>query len=414
MPAARRASFARLAAALPKDDIDRIDEARKAFALERSRVRLFSHPLVVAKYFSYYIASHFQFLARFMRGNLGSLALVAFSGYAGYVSYHAEGPHQKAVQRLESLILWYGWWTLLGVMSSIGLGTGLHTFVLFLGPHLAQVTTVAYDCGHLNFAMRGPESFECRPHPEASLTIWRIAQKVKWEAFFWGFGTALGELPPYFVARAAAIAGKEDDEDGPEDAFAEIEDLERRPVKELGLYDRAKLVIMKLLKGYGFVGILICASIPNPLFDLAGILCGQFLIPFYTFFGATVIGKAIIKTSLQSLFIIALFSKGTTDFVLAFLHEHAPSLHSFAERLFHEQSQKFRHLNAPDVDDPAHIVSVIWRVVVTCMLGYFLVSIVESLAIAEMRSEHRTKVRELSDELLDRRAAAAKKAIDDS
>lgn len=91
-------------------------------------------------------------------------------------------------------------------------------------------------------------------------------------------------------------------------------------------------------------------QIPNPLFDLAGILCGQFLIPFYTFFGATVLGKAVIKTSLQSLFIIALFSKDTTDFVLAFLSKHAPSLHPFAERLFHEQSQKFKTRTGSDAD----------------------------------------------------------------
>jgi len=24
--------------------------------------------------------------------------------------------------------------------------------------------------------------------------------------FFWGFGTALGELPPYFISRAATLA----------------------------------------------------------------------------------------------------------------------------------------------------------------------------------------------------------------
>ena len=30
----------------------------------------------------------------------------------------------------------------------------------------------------------------------------------------WGFGTALGELPPYFMARAARLSGEEvDDED---------------------------------------------------------------------------------------------------------------------------------------------------------------------------------------------------------
>lgn len=40
---------------------------------------------------------------------------------------------------------------------------------------------------------------------------------------------------------------------------------------------------------------MLCASIPNPLFDLAGITCGHFLISFWTFFGATVLGKAFIK-----------------------------------------------------------------------------------------------------------------------
>ena len=40
-------------------------------------------------------------------------------------------------------------------------------------------------------------------------------------------------------------------------------------------------------------------QIPNPLFDLAGITCGHFLIPFWTFFGATLIGKAVFKMLIQ-------------------------------------------------------------------------------------------------------------------
>ncbi|BAH93995.1 Os07g0571500, partial [Oryza sativa Japonica Group] len=39
--------------------------------------------------------------------------------------------------------------------------------------------------------------------------------------------------------------------------------------------------------------------VPNPLFDLAGILCGQFNIPFWKFFLATLIGKAVIKVYIQ-------------------------------------------------------------------------------------------------------------------
>ena len=59
----------------------------------------------------------------------------------------------------------------------------------------------------------------------------------------------------------------------------------------LSLFDRAKLGVHSLIKRVGFFGILACASIPNPLFDLAGITCGHFLVPFWTFFGATLIGK---------------------------------------------------------------------------------------------------------------------------
>ncbi|KAL7612678.1 hypothetical protein Lser_V15G06096 [Lactuca serriola] len=33
------------------------------------------------------------------------------------------------------------------------------------------------------------------------------------------------------------------------------------------------------------------ASVPNPLFDLAGIMSGQFGIPFWKFFLATLFGK---------------------------------------------------------------------------------------------------------------------------
>ena len=40
-------------------------------------------------------------------------------------------------------------------------------------------------------------------------------------------------------------------------------------------------------------------QIPNPLFDLAGITCGHFLVPFWRFFGATMVGKAVIKMHIQ-------------------------------------------------------------------------------------------------------------------
>ena len=34
------------------------------------------------------------------------------------------------------------------------------------------------------------------------ISFWTILLAVQIESFLWGLGTALGELPPYFVARA--------------------------------------------------------------------------------------------------------------------------------------------------------------------------------------------------------------------
>ena len=45
------------------------------------------------------------------------------------------------VESWEKYILWLLWWVGLGVLSSVGLGTGLHTFLIYLGPHIAQVST---------------------------------------------------------------------------------------------------------------------------------------------------------------------------------------------------------------------------------------------------------------------------------
>lgn len=91
----------------------------------------------------------------------------------------------------------------------MGLGTGLHTFILYLGPHIAAVTLAAYECGSVDF----PEP----PYPDeiicpdvrnyVAVSIFSIMSKVRLETICWGTGTALGELPPYFMARAARLSG---------------------------------------------------------------------------------------------------------------------------------------------------------------------------------------------------------------
>lgn len=85
--------------------------------------------------------------------------------------------------------------------------------------------------------------------------------KVRLEAFLWGLGTALGELPPYFMARAARLSGI--DPNNTDDEFKEIEELKRRQAagEQIGIMDRAKIVMESVVERVGFFGILACASV---------------------------------------------------------------------------------------------------------------------------------------------------------
>jgi hypothetical protein len=48
---------------------------------------------------------------------------------------------------------------------------------------------------------------------------------------------------------------------------------------------RAQVVLAELIQRHGFWAVLLGASVPNPLFDLAGLMCGHFNVPFATGFG---------------------------------------------------------------------------------------------------------------------------------
>ena len=108
-----------------------------------------------------------------------------------------------------------------------------------------------------------------------------------------------------------AVSGVHDEDDEDLQEFQELLESQEKgeSTSNLDLMTRGKLFMHDLVQRVGFFGILAAASIPNPLFDLAGITCGHFLVPFWTFFGATLIGKAVIKMHIQKVFIIFLFSK---------------------------------------------------------------------------------------------------------
>jgi len=300
-------------------------------------------------------------------------------------AHNLPGTHQNALFEIEKYLVWCGWWVGLGILSSVGLGTGLHTFLLYLGPHIAAVTMAAYECGSTDFPSPPyPAQILCPATEEGEvtpkvveMTVWAILSKVRVEAFCWGAGTAIGELPPYFMARAARLSGSDPDEDTEE--FLELQEKLKNPEK-MTRFERAKYSVQQLVEKVGFFGILACASIPNPLFDLAGITCGHFLIPFWTFFGATLIGKAIIKMHIQKIFVIFAFNQHLLETSISFLVQIpvlGPKLEAPVRNILAKQKEK---LHGGGSDQGGSIISSIFEKFVLAMVAYFVVSIVNSLA----------------------------------
>lgn len=213
--------------------------------------------------------------------------------------------------------------------------------------------------------------------------------KVRIESFMWGAGTAIGELPPYFMARASALSAVDESHESQDQELEEFDQLlklDGANQKNISLLDRMRLAVFKLIQKVGFWGILLCASIPNPLFDLAGITCGHFLVKFSTFFGATLIGKALIKMHIQLIFVIFLFSEHHLDNLFLLLAK-IPYVGEkmqvvFQEWLNVEKNKLNRSAKASNASlaPSESILSWVLGKVVLLMIVFFVVSIVNSLA----------------------------------
>merc|ERR1712226_1160133 len=163
---------------------------------------------------------------------------------------------------------------------------------------------------------------------------------------------------------------------------------------DLNWFDRAKVGVEDLVKRVGFFGILACASIPNPLFDLAGITCGHFLVPFWTFFGATLIGKAVIKMHIQKLFIIFSFNETLIEAAVSQIHRLpwiGGKLEVPLRELLNKQKEKLHRKSETTTDQNPGVLGFIFEKLVMAMILYFLLSILNSLAQSYHKRLHKNK-----------------------
>ncbi|XP_023311263.1 vacuole membrane protein 1-like [Anoplophora glabripennis] len=317
---------------------------------DRESLVLWKRPIVTVEYFIREVIILLSTYGKKILTNQKLVSLGLISVLSVYILMNSKGPHQNLVQGMYKKLLWCLYW--------IGLGK-------IVCPN-----------------ERDP----------LSITILSIMSKVRLEAMCWGAGTALGELPPYFMARAARLSGIDPDDD---DDLKELEELERKKNNhgELTLIERGKILVEEVVQKVGFFGILACASIPNPLFDLAGITCGHFLVPFWTFFGATLIGKAIIKMHIQKLFVIIAFNESLIETAIEWL-KVVPII---GERLqvpfkafLDGQKLKLHKKSVGKVQEAGgNILGSIFEKFVIGMILYFIISIINSFAQSYHKRLHK-------------------------
>lgn len=203
------------------------------------------------------------------------------------------------------------WWFVLGILSSVGFGTGLHSGIMFLWPHtMAVVLKAQEDCVSTNFnAMYNhPYNLVCTTKHDGSLTFFNQLLLLWPSVVLWGIGTAVGELPPYFVTRAARRAGKR---------ATDFEEELNEAKKQTDIVSKLKVWTIEFTEHNGFLGVYLLASWPNAAFDMCGMACGWIDMNFWTFFGATCLGKGVTKVTIQAVVCINVFGKGLFNGMMA-------------------------------------------------------------------------------------------------
>nr|XP_019706640.1 vacuole membrane protein KMS1 [Elaeis guineensis] len=409
-----------------------ISELRKKHRLELEKLTLTTQPFRTLKFFLFATVQNLKNLLLYILRKGGwykvlSILVVAF----GLLLMAVDISHEKHVQEFLCYARFGLWWVALGVASSIGLGSGLHTFVLYLGPHIALFTIKAMQCGRVDLKTApydtiqlkkepswlekdclefGPPLYPSSPSSLVRVSVSRILPQVQLEVVLWGIGTALGELPPYFISRAAHLSGSR---------LEAIEELDSASSNEDGFISaslkKIKCWLVSRSQNLNFLTILVLASVPNPLFDLAGIMCGQFGISFWKFFLATLTGKAIIKAYIQTVFIISICNNQLLELVedkliCVFGPTVSVILPDIIAKL-HMVKDKYLAGPAPTPDPSAPkgkqwnlTFTTIWNTFIWLMLLNFTVKIVQSTAQKQLKRQQDS---ELTDKLSRSRESSA-------
>lgn len=316
---------------------------------------LISHPSETILYF-------FKNIYSIINKNINYLNYFLFTS-AFIFTYFSLTNYLNILSYLNFQIINISYWFILGVMSSIGLGFGVHTGFLILFPLVSKVAILSSECNSTNFEIYGDDAFNCIPGNEQPKTF-QIYSKIFTESFFWAVGTACGEVPPYWISRF--------------DRLNRSSSFDFTNFTNSRIMNFLNKVTIDLLLKFRFWAILFLSSYPNAAFDLCGIAAGHYLIPFREFISATIIGKAFIKTPMQCYLLIRLFTSDVIEKTILKLPDFIS--HIILELV---NGYKLKLSKPEEVENEFGILTVIsflWNSVIVLLVLYFFKSIIDTMA----------------------------------
>lgn len=133
---------------------------------------------------------------------------------------------------------------------------------------------------------------------------------------------------------------------------------------------------------------------------MAGLTCGYSLISFWTFFGATAIGKAGVKAHLQAASVVALFTKQHLE-SLVDLIDKIPFLKGKAKSFFDKERAKFHPSTMAEsakTTGEKSLFARIWDLILIVMLMTFALSIINSTAQSYLLEQQQKQLAQFKQE----------------
>ena len=327
-----------------------------------SEVDLIKEPvLTLSLTYNHLKRNFYTFLKSFKINKLDIYLYLAVLSLYLYISSHI-----YIFEYINSIFYSILYWTTLGILSSIGLGFGLHTGVLILFPLIVNTCYIYDKCDGLNFDAYHNECTDnfyilefINKRNIISVQL-LLFIKLFIPIFFWGIGTALGDVPPYLFSRMDRLSRKKE--------------FKLTSISDNSFLNFINNITINLLLKYKFWAILSLSAWPNMFFDLCGIAAGHYLIPFKDFLIATIIGKAFIKAPSQGILVIYIFTSNSVQTLLNKL-----PMSEYTIEYLNNYKQNLQNNN-----NDASLVEIIWTILILILFSFLVKSTIELLANREL------------------------------